>query len=209
MGIGEALFRLGVKPTPPRDQGSRQAQPDSAVGGFVSRYLKCLGVDDLAKVSSIIRSLSVNDDATKCLDELMRSTNWGELFTKINMEIALFETVAKHELQGLAGYGGNVSNASLPLMALHDFIVSINILRQLMSNEDTKPIALATLAKETYILFDLLMQLSKKKAIPPNLEVEIHRVRETLVGVMEELFKENRMIATNEPSLKEGKELRW
>jgi hypothetical protein len=195
MGLGEVLLRLNVKPTPPRDQGGAQAQPDPVVGDFVSRYLKCLGVDDLGKVPGVIKGLSSNDDTIRCLDELMRSTDWGELFTKINMEAALFEAVARHELQGLVGHGGNVSNASLSLLALHDFITSLNIIRQLMNNDNTRPIGLTTLAKITYLLFDLYMELSKRKLIPPNLEVEMWKVRETLVEIMEELFKGNRMIA--------------
>ena len=205
MGLGEVLFRLGVKPTPPRGQGGRQTQPDPVVGDFVSRYLKCLGVDDLGKVPGVIKGLNVNDDAAKCLNELMRSADWGGLFTKINMEIALFETVAKHELQGSAGHGGGASNASLSLLALYDFIVSINAVRVLVNNDNTRPIGLITLAKITYLLFDLLMELSKRKAIPPNLEVEIWKVRETLVDVMRELFKGNRTITVNEKPLDKGK----
>lgn len=45
------------------------------------------------------------------------------------------------------------------------------------------------LAEVTYILFDLLMELAKRKVIPPSLEVEFWRVREVFVDVMEELFK--------------------
>jgi hypothetical protein len=205
MGLGEALFKLGVRPTPLRDQVGKQRQSNPAVGDFVAKYLKCLGVDDLGKVPGIIKGLSVNDDAARCLGELMRSADWGELFTKINMEIALFETVAKHELQGLAGHGGGASSPSLPLLALYDFIASLNILRQLMNNDNTRPMAMITLAKITYLLFDLLMELSKRKAIPPNLEVEIWKVRETLVDVMRELFKGNRTITVNEKPLDKGK----
>jgi hypothetical protein len=198
MGLGEALFKLGVRPTPLRGQGGRQAQPTSAVGDFVSRYLRCLNVDDLGKVPGVIKGLNVNDDAARCLGELMRSTNWDELFTKINMEIALFETVAKHELQGLVGHGSGASNAALSLLAFYNFIVSMNIIRQLMDNDNTRPIAMITLAKITYLLFDLYMELSKRKLIPPNLEVEIWKVRETLVEIMEELFKGNRTITVHD-----------
>jgi len=207
MGLGEVLLRLNVKPTPPRDQGGAQAQPDPAVGGFVSRYLKCLGVDDLAKAPSIIKGLSVNDDTIRCLGELMRSTNWDELFTKINMEIALFEAIAKHELQGLAGHGG-ASSAALSLLALYDFIVSLNIARQLLNNDNTRSIGLITLAKITYLLFDLYMELSKRKAIPPNLEVEFWRVREVLVDVMRELFKGDRTMTVNDKPFDGNKQLR-
>jgi len=205
MGLGKVLLRLGVKPTPPRDQEGRQTQPDPVVGDFVAKYLKCLGVDDLGKVPGIIKGLNVNDDAAKCLNELMRSTNWDELFTKINMEIALFETVTKHELQGLVGHGGGASSAALSLLALHDFITSLNIIRQLMGNDNTRPMAMITLAKITYLLFDLYMELSKRKAIPPNLEVEIWKVRETLVDVMEELFKGDRMMTVDGKSFDKNK----
>jgi len=207
MGLGETLFKLGVKPTPLRDQGGRQAQPNPAVGDFVSRYLRCLNVDDLGKVPSVIKGLSVNDDAARCLGELMRSTNWVESFTKINMEIALFEAIAKHELQGLADHGG-ASSAALSLLALHDFIVSLNIARQLMNNDNTRSIGLITLAKITYLLFDLYMELSKRKAIPPNLEVEFWRVREVLVDVMRELFKGDRTMTVNDKPFDGNKQLR-
>jgi hypothetical protein len=208
VGLGEVLFKLGAKPAPPRDQGGRQAQPDSAVRDFVSRYLRCLNVDDLGKVPGVIKGLSVNDDAARCLGELMRSTNWDELFTKINMEAALFEAVAKHELQESAGHGGSVSGAALSLLALHDFITSLNILRQLMGNDSTRSIGLTTLAKITYLLFDLYMELSKRKAIPPNLEVEIWKVRETLVEIMEELFKGDRMMTVDGKSFDGNRQLR-
>jgi hypothetical protein len=209
MGLGEALFRLGVKPTPPKDEGGRQAQPTSAVGDFVSRYLRCLNVDDLGKVPGVIKGLNVNDDTIRCLGELMRSTNWDELFTKINMEAALFEAVARHELQGLVGHGGGASSASLSLLALHDFITSLNIIRQLMGNDNTRPMAMITLAKITYLLFDLYMELSKRKAIPPNLEVGFWRVREVLVDVMRELFKGDRTMTVNDKPFDGNKQLRW
>jgi hypothetical protein len=167
-----------------------------------------LGVDDLGKVPGVIKGLSVNDDAARCLGELMRSTNWDELFTKINMEAALFETVARRELQGLVGHGGGASSAALFLLAFYNFIVSMNIIRQLLSNESTKPIALATLSKITYILFDVLMELAKRKSIPPNLEVEIWKVREVLVDVMRELFKGNRTMTVHDKPLDGNKQLR-
>jgi hypothetical protein len=205
MGLGEVLLRLNVKPTPPRDQGGSQAQPDPAVGGFVSRYLKCLGVDDLAKAPSVIKGLSVNDDTIRCLGELMRSTNWDELFTKINMEAALFEAVARHELQELVGHGSGAGSAALSLLAFYNFIVSMNIIRQLLSNESTRPIALATLSKATYLLYDLLMELTKRKIISPNLEVDVWRAREALVEAMEELFKGNGTITVHDKSFDKGK----
>jgi uncharacterized membrane protein (UPF0136 family) len=103
---------------------------------------------------------------------------------------------------------GSANNASLSLLATYNFIVSLNIARQLLNNESTKQVALATLSKITYLLFDLLMELSKRKIIPPNLEIEIWKVRETLVEIMEELFKGNRTITVHDKSFDGNKQLR-
>jgi hypothetical protein len=208
VGLGEVLFKLGTKPTPPRVQQGGQAQ--SVEGDFVAKYLRCLGLspNELDKAAEVLKGRGVNEDTIKCIEDLMKSVSWDELFTKINLETALFEVVAKHELQGLTGHGGNVSNASLPLLALHDFITSLNIIRQLMNNDNTRPMAMITLAKITYLLFDLFMELSKRKAIPPNLEVEIWRVREVIVDVMRELFKGNGTMTVDGKSFDANRQLR-
>jgi len=207
MGLGEVLLKLNVKPTPPRDQGGRQAQPNPAVGDFVSRYLKCLGVDDLSKVPEVFRGVGIKEDAIKCIEDLMRSASWDELFTKINMEAALFEAASRREVQRLMGSGGSASNEALALSAYYNFVLSIAIIRQLLNNEGARPIALATLTKVTYLLFDLLMETTKRKFIDPNLEVEIWKVRETLVDVMEELFKGNRMITVHDKPFDRNRQL--
>jgi hypothetical protein len=208
MGLGEVLFKLGTKPTPPRDQGSRQAQSDSAVGDFVSRYLKCLGINDLSKVPDVLRGVGAGGDAVRCIEDLMRSASWNELFTKVNLEIALLEAAAKREVQRLTGSSASASNESLALSAYYSFVLSICMIRQLLSNESTRPVGLITLAKITYLLFDLYMELSKRKLIPPNLEVEFWRVREVLVNVMEELFKGDRTMTVHDKSLDGDKQLR-
>jgi hypothetical protein len=127
---------------------------------------------------------------------------------KLNMEAALFEAVSKQEIQRLMGSGNSASGAPLALYATYSSILSITAIRQLVGNENTRSIALATLSKVTYILFDVLMELAKRKAIPPNLEVEMWKVRETLVEIMEELFKGNRTITVHDKSLDGNKQLR-
>jgi hypothetical protein len=87
-------------------------------------------------------------------------------------------------------------------------MASINAIRMLINNDAARPIGLATLAKATYLLFDLLMELTKRKAISPNLEVEFWRVRDVLVNVMEELFKGNRTITVDGKSFDGNKQLR-
>ena len=207
MGLGEVIFRLGPKPSSSKVQQSGQAQ--SVEGDFVTKYLRCLslGPNELDRAAEVLRGRGINEDTIKCIGELMRSASWDELFTKINLELALFEATAKHELQGSAGHGGNVSNASLPLLALYDFIVSINAVRVLVNNDNARPIGLITLAKITYLLFDLFMELSKRKAIPPNLEVEIWKVRDVLVDVMRELFKGNGTIIVHDKSFDGNRQL--
>jgi len=208
MGLGEVLFKLGPKPSSSKVQQSGQVQ--SVDGDFITKYLKCLGLsqNELDKAAEVLKGRGVNEDTIKCIEDLMRSASWNELFTKINLEAAIFEVITKHELQGLTGHGGGASNPLLPLLALHDFITSINAVRVLVSNDNTRSIGLITLAKITYLLFDLYMELSKKKAIPPNLEVEIWKVRETLVEIMEELFKGNRTITVHDKSFDGDKQLR-
>jgi len=201
VGLGEVIFRLGPKPSSSKVQQSGQVQ--SVDRDFVTKYLKCLGLsqNELDKAAEVLKGRGVNEDTIKCIEDLMRSASWNELFTKINLETAIFEVITKHELQGLTGHGGGASNVSLSLLALHDFITSINAVRVLVSNDNTRSIGLITLAKITYLLFDLYMELSKRKAIPPNLEVEIWKVRETLVDVMKELFKGDRMMTVNDKPL--------
>jgi hypothetical protein len=77
-----------------------------------------------------------------------------------------------------------------------------------MNNDNTRPMAMITLAKITYLLFDLFMELSKRKAIPPNLEVEIWRVREVIVDVMRELFKGNGTMTVDGKSFDANRQLR-
>jgi hypothetical protein len=208
VGLGEVIFRLGPKPSSSKVQQSGQVQ--SVDRDFVTKYLKCLGLsqNELDKAAEVLKGRGVNEDTIKCIEDLMKSVSWDELFTKINLETALFEVVAKHELQGLTGHGGGASSAALSLLALHDFIVSMNIIRQLMDNDNTRPIAMITLAKITYLLFDLYMELSKRKLIPPNLEVEIWKARDVLVDVMRELFKENGMITVDGKSFDVNRQLR-
>ena len=205
MGLGEVLFKLGTKPTPPRVQQGGQAQ--SVEGDFVAKYLRCLGLspNELDKAAEVLKGRGINEDTIKCIGELMKSVSWDELFTKVNLEIALFETVSRREVQRLVGNDNSASNEALALPAYYNFVLSIAIIRQLLNNEGARPTALATLTKMTYLLFDLLMETTKRKFIDPNLEVEIWKVRETLVDVMRELFKGNRTITVNEKPLDKGK----
>ena len=205
MGLGKVLFKLGAKPAPPKAQRDDQVQPGDK--DFITKYLRCLGLspNELDKAAEALRERGINDNTIRCLDELMRSTDWGELFMKINMEAALFEAVARHELQRLMGSGNSANPASLALPAYYSFVLSIAIIRQLLNNEGARPMALTTLAKATYLLFDLFMEITKRKLIPPNLEVEFWRVREVLVNAMEELFKGNRTITVHDKSFDKNK----
>ena len=205
MGLGEVLLKLNVKPTPPRDQGGRQAQPNPAVGDFVSRYLKCLGVDDLSKVPEVFRGVGIKEDAIKCIEDLMRSASWDELFTKINMEAALFEAASRREVQRLMGSGGSASNEALALPAYYSFVLSIAIIRQLLNNEGARPMGLMTLVKMTYLIFDIYGELTKRGIIPRDLEIEVWRTREILIKIMEELFKRNGMITVHDKSFDKNK----
>ncbi|MFP3216331.1 MAG: hypothetical protein RXP99_03430 [Vulcanisaeta sp.] len=158
---------------------------------------------ELDKLPKVLREGNVGGDVAKCMAEVMRSSTWDELFVKINLEAALLEAVSRHELQQL---GGNKQGIDLlPLYSLYSFVSSISAIRALISNDATRSTGLATLAKATYLLFDLLMELAKRKVIPPSLEVDFWRARETLVEAMEELFKGNRMMTVDGKSFDKGK----
>ncbi|MDT7970385.1 MAG: hypothetical protein RQ842_07440 [Vulcanisaeta sp.] len=205
MGLGEVLFKLGTKPTPPSKQNTDQP-PSGYRGDFVQQYLRCLelGPNDFARLPGALRR-PISDDNIKCIGDLMRSTSWDELFTKINMELAILEAAAKHDLKALASDGNAQGGGALPIYALYSFVLGTSAIRSLITNESTREVGLATLAKAAYLLFDLLMELSKRKVIPPNLEVEFWRVREVLVDVMEKLFKGNRMMTVDGKSFDKNK----
>ena len=208
MTLGDLLMRQGPLIKVPKDQQSSQEPTEATSREFIIRYLGCLGLSpsDLDKLPKVLREGSINAAATRCMAEVMRSSTWDELFVKINLEAALMETVARHEVQQLGINKQSVD--SLSLWGFYNFMTSINTIRSLMSSDNTKPVGLITLTKEIYLLFDLLMELSKRKIIPPNLEVEIWKVRETLVEIMEELFKGNRMMTVHDKSLDGNRQLR-
>jgi hypothetical protein len=208
VGLGEVIFRLGPKPSSSKVQQGGQAQ--SVEGDFVAKYLRCLnlGPNELDRAAEVLRGRGINEDTIKCIGELMRSASWDELFVKLNLETALLEAISRREVQQSAGGGNNGGSAPLALSAYYNFVLSISMIRQLLSNESTRLMAITTLAKATYLLFDLYMELSKRKAIPPNLEAEIWKVRETLVDVMEELFKGNRTMTVDGKSFDGNKQLR-
>jgi hypothetical protein len=208
MGLGEVLFRLGTKQPLPRAQQGGQAQ--SVDRDFIAKYLRCLGLspNELDKAAEVLRGRSVNEDAIKCVEDLMRSASWDELFVKLNLEIALLEAISRREVQRLAGNGNNTSGTPLALSAYYNFVLSISIIRYLLSDESARPIAMATLSKMTYMLFDIYMEISKRKIIPPNLEVEIWKVRDVLVDVMEKLFKGDRTITVHDKSFDANRQLR-
>jgi hypothetical protein len=208
MGLGEVLLKQGALLNMSRNQQSAQAQPTSANRDFVVQYLKCLGVNDLSRVPEALRGMGIKEDAIKCIEDLMRSTSWDEVFMKFNLEAALLETAARHELQRLLNGGNNQQPGLLPLYGLYNFIVFINAIRQLLGNEDTKSIALTTLAKATYLLFDLYLELTKRKVIPPSLEAEVWRVRDILGDMLRELFKGNGTITVDGKSFDGNKQLR-
>ena len=126
----------------------------------------------------------------------MRSTTWEEAFTKINLEAALLEVASRRELQQLTS--NNQATGLLSLYSLYSFVSSISAIRTLINNDATRPIGLATLAKATYLLFDLYLELTKRKVIPPSLEAEVWRVRDTLGDMLRELFKGNRTITVHD-----------
>jgi hypothetical protein len=57
----------------------------------------------------------------------------------------------------------------------------------------------------TYLIFDIYGELTKRGIIPRGLEIEVWRTRETLIKIMEELFKGDRTITVNEKPLDKGK----
>jgi hypothetical protein len=208
MGLGEVLLKQGALLNMSRNQQSAQAQPTSANRDFVVQYLKCLGVNDLSKVPEALRGMGIKEDAIKCIEDLMRSTSWDEVFMKFNLEAALLEAAAKHELQQLFSGGSNQDIASLSLYGLYNFILSINAVRMLMDNGGTRPMGLLTLVKMTYLIFDIYGELTKREVIPQDLEIGIWRSRETLINIMEELFKRNRTITVDDKSFDGNKQLR-
>jgi hypothetical protein len=75
MGLGSIIFKQGTLLNISREQRGVQTQPTSAVRDFVTQYLKCLGVDDLAKAPSVLREVGISEDAVKCIDDLMKSAS--------------------------------------------------------------------------------------------------------------------------------------
>jgi hypothetical protein len=205
--LGDLLMRQGGLLKGPKDQQSSQKPSEASSRDFITRYLGCLGLSptELDKLPKVLREGGINAGATRCVSEVMRSSTWDELFVKINLEAALLETVSRHELQQLSGNKQGID--LLPLYSFYNLMASINAIRMLINNDATRPIGLATLAKVTYLLFDLLMELAKRKVIPPNLEVEMWKVREVLVNVMEELFKGNGTITVHDKPLDGNKQL--
>jgi len=200
MSLGDILLKQMKIVNMPNKQGADQSPPGYH-GDFVRQYLRCfgLGPNDLARLPGALRG-PISDGAIKCIGDLMRSISWDELFTKINMELAILEAAAKHDLQALASGGDTQGGGALPIYALYSFVLSASAVRSLITNESTREVGLATLAKAAYLLFDLLIELSKRKVISPNLEVEFWRVREVLVDVMEKLFKGDRTMTVNDKS---------
>jgi len=205
--LGDLLMRQGPLIRGLKDQRSDKGPNGAASRDFIAKYLGCLGLSpsEMDKLPRVLRDGGINAGATRCIGEVMRSSTWDELFVKINLEAALLETVARHELQQLGS--NNKGTELLPPYSLYSFVSSISAIRMLINNNATRPIGLATLAKVTYLLFDLLMELAKRKVIPPNLEVEMWKVREVLVNVMEELFKGNGTITVHDKPLDGNKQL--
>jgi len=208
MTLGDLLIRQGPLIRVPKDQQSSQKPTEATSREFIIRYLGCLGLSpsDLDKLPKVLRERSINADATRCMAEVMRSSTWDELFVKINLEAALLEAVSRHELQQLSGNKQAID--LLPLYSLYSFVLSISAIRILINNDATRPIGLATLAKATYLLFDLYLELTKRKVIPPSLEAEVWRVRDTLGDLMRELFKGDRTITVDGKSFDGNKQLR-
>jgi hypothetical protein len=205
MGLGNIILKQGGLLNTPNKQSTTQTPPGHPYGDFVVRYLKCLGLgpNELNKLPEAVRGLGIDGGAINCINELMKSSSWEEAFTKINLEAALLEVASRHELQRLSTSKQTID--PLSLWSLYNFIASISAIRMLINNDATRPIGLATLAKATYLLFDLLMELAKRKATPSNLEVEFWRAREALVEAMEELFKGNGMMTVNDKPFDKGK----
>jgi hypothetical protein len=205
MTLGDLLIKQGPLIRVPKDQQSSQGPGETAFRDFITRYLGCFGLSpsDLDKLPKVLREGGVGGDIIKCIVEVMKSSSWEEAFTKINLEAALLEVASRHELQRLSTSKQTID--PLSLWSLYNFIASISAIRMLINNDATRPIGLATLAKATYLLFDLLMELAKRKATPSNLEVEFWRAREALVEAMEELFKGNGMMTVNDKPFDKGK----
>jgi len=203
--LGDLLMKQGGLFKGSKDQQSNQEPGGAASRDFIIRYLGCFGLSptELDKLPRVLREGNISADATRCIAEAMGSTTWEEAFTKINLEAALLEVASRREIQQLTS--NNRATGLLSLYSLYSFVSSISAIRALISNDATRPIGLATLAKATYLLFDLLMELAKRKVIPPSLEVDFWRARETLVEAMEELFKGNRMMTVDGKSFDKGK----
>jgi hypothetical protein len=208
MGLGNIILKQGGLLNTPNKQSTTQTPPGHPYGDFVVRYFKCLGLgpNELNKLPETIRSLGIDGGAINCINELMKSSSWEEAFTKINLEAALLEAVSKHELQQLSGNKQGID--LLPLYSFYNLMASINAIRMLINNDATRSMGLMALAKATYLLFDLLMELTKRKIISPNLEVDVWRAREALVEAMKELFEGNRMMTVHDKSLDGNKQLR-
>jgi hypothetical protein len=206
--LGALIMRQRGLLKGPKDQQSSQKPSEASSRDFITRYLGCLGLSptELDKLPKVLREGNVGGDVAKCMAEVMRSSTWDELFVKINLEVALLETVARHELQQLGS--NNQGTELLPPYSLYSFVSSISAIRALINNDATRSIGLATLAKATYLLFDLYMELTKRKVIPPSLEVEIWKAREVLVDIMKELFKGDRTITVHDKSFDGNKQLR-
>jgi len=164
-----------------------------------------LGPNELGKLPETVRSLGIDGGAINCINELMKSSSWEEAFTKINLEAALLEAASRRELQQLSGNKQAID--LLPLYSLYNFMASINAIRMLINNDATRSMGLMTLAKATYALFDLYLELTKRKVIPPNLEAEVWKVRDTLSDLMEKLFKRNGMMTVHDKSFDGNKQL--
>jgi hypothetical protein len=208
MGLGELLIGKNALLNMPRKQWGDQAMSGVASRDFVAQYLRCLGISELGKLPEALRKLDINKEAVGCITELMKSTSWDEVFMKFNLETALLETVAKRDIQQSFSGGSNQNIAPLSLYGLYNFILSINAVRMLMDNGGTRPMGLLTLAKMTYLIFDIYGELTKREVIPQDLEIEIWRTRETLIKIMEELFKRNGMMTVDDKSFDGNKQLR-
>ena len=205
MGLGELLIRQNALLNMPRKQWGDQAVSGVASKDFVTQYLRCLGISELGKLPEALRRLDINKEAMGCITELMKSTSWDEVFMKFNLETALLEAVAKRDIQQSFSGGSNQDVALLSLYGLYNFILSINAVRSLMDNDVTKPMGLLTLVKMTYLIFDIYGELTKQGIIPRDLEIEVWRTRETLIKIMEELFKRNGTITVHDKSFDKNK----
>jgi hypothetical protein len=99
MGLGNIILRQGGLLNVPSKQGADQPLPGYR-GDFVQQYLRCLGLgpNEVGRLPEVLRK-TISDGNIKCIGELMRSTSWDELFMKINMELAILETAAQHDLR--------------------------------------------------------------------------------------------------------------